>query len=154
MVFYFLQRMKVLQHSASEADTDHFFNLVENWFLTCIDGDVVSLTRATFPGDDVLFRRAQAILRDHSLRDWVFSMNITKGLAPASRDVALKWNELVQRDMEDARNISDWERDDLSRPSNRRYFRQWRQRMGIHIGKIQTRQYMSRLEISDKVLVP
>ena len=40
-------------------------------------------------------------------------MNITKGLAPASRDVALKWNELVQRDMEDARNISEWERDDL-----------------------------------------
>ena len=69
VVFYLLQFMQVLQHSASEADTDHFSNLVENWFLTCTDGDVVSLTRATFPGDDALFRRAQAILRDHSLRD-------------------------------------------------------------------------------------
>ena len=106
--------MQVLPHSASEADTDHFSNLVENWFLTCTDGDVVSLTRATSPGDDVLFHRAQAIPRDHSLRDWVFSMNITKGLAPASRDVALKWNELAQRDMADARNISEWGRDDLS----------------------------------------
>ena len=75
------------------------------------------------------------------------------GLAPDSRAAALKWNELVQRDMEDARNISEWERDDLSRSSNRRYFRQWRHRMGIKIGKIQTREYMSRLEISDKVLV-
>ena len=84
----------------------------------------------------------------------MFLMNITKGLAPASHDVALKWNELVQRDMEDARNTSEWEREDRSRSSNRRYFRQWRQRMGIKIGKIQTRENMSRLEISDKVLVP
>ena len=45
------------------------------------------------------------------------------------------------------------ERDDLSRSSNRRYFRQWRQRMGIKIGKIQTREYMSRLEMPDKFLV-
>ena len=113
VVFYLLQLMQVLQHSVSEAGADQFSNLVENLFLTCTDGDVVSLTRATSPGDDVLFHRAQAIPRDHSLRDWVFSMNITKGLAPASRDVALKWNELAQRDMADARNISEWERDDL-----------------------------------------
>ena len=55
--------------------------------------------------------------------------------------------------MEDARNISEWEREDRSRSSSRRYFRHWRQRMGIKIGKIQTIEYMSRLEISDKILV-
>ena len=107
VVFYLLQFMQVLPHSASEADTDHLFTLVENWFLACTDGDIVSLTRPSSPGDDALFRRAQAILRDHSLRDWVFSMNITKGFAPTCRDVALKWNELRHRDMADAENISD-----------------------------------------------
>ena len=55
--------------------------------------------------------------------------------------------------MEDARNISEWEREDRSRSSSRRYFRQRRQRMGIKIGKIQIRENMSRLDMSDKVLV-
>ena len=75
------------------------------------------------------------------------------GLAPASRDVALKWNELVERDMEDAENIRERERDDLSISRNRKYFRHWRKRMGIKMGKIQTREYMTRSEISDKVVV-
>ena len=73
VVFYLLQLMHVLPQSASEADTDHIYTVVENWFLACSDGEIVSLSCASFPGDDALFRRAKAILTDHSLRDWVFS---------------------------------------------------------------------------------
>ena len=35
----------------------------------------------------------------HSLRDWVFSMNVCKGLAPAGRDVAIKYDSICDTRM-------------------------------------------------------
>ena len=153
VVFYLLKIMHVLPQSANEADTDQLLSLVEDWFLASPDAEVLSFTHPCFPGDDALFRRARSILSDHSLKDWVFSMNICKGLAPVCRDVAMRWNDIVANDMEAAEDLREWERDDLSISRNRKYFKRWRNRMGIKIGKIQTREYMSRLEISDKVVV-
>ena len=69
VVFYLLKIMHVLPQSANEADTDQLLSLVEDWFLASPDAEVLSFTHPCFPGDDALFRRAQAILRDHSLRD-------------------------------------------------------------------------------------
>ena len=97
VVFYLLKLMHVLPQSASEADTDQLFSLVEDWFLASTDAEVLTFTHASFPGDDALFRRARAILSDHSLRDWVFSMNICKGLAPTCREVAMRWNDIVAK---------------------------------------------------------
>ena len=82
VVFYLLQIMGVVSSCATDADTAYLQALVENWFLSCADVEVEQLTQPSFPGDAYIFRRARSILRSITLRDWVFSMNITKGFAP------------------------------------------------------------------------
>ena len=99
VLYYLLQIMGVLMGSATEADTYYLASLVEDWFLLCTDGQDEQLTHASFPGDDSIFRRARSLLRSFALRDWVFSMNITQGLAPSTRDVALKWDDLLEREV-------------------------------------------------------
>ena len=151
-MFYLLQMMGVLLSSATDADTAYLTALVENWFLGCTDVQVEQLTQVSFPGDAFIFARARSILRSMALRDWVFSMNITKGLAPSCRDVALKLDTLAVGELlPRPGKFSDMERSDLSKRKNRAFFSNWRQKMSIKVGKIQTRQFMSRAEIADKV---
>ena len=57
---------------------------------------------------------------------WVFSMNITKGLAPTARDVALKWDDLAEREVVVGDHTSECERGDLSKRRNRAFFSSWR----------------------------
>ena len=95
VLFYLLQIMGVVLSSATDADIAYLQPLVENWFLSCTDVEVEQLTQLSFPGDAYIFRRARSILRSITLRDCVFSMNITKGLAPSCRDVAFKWDNLA-----------------------------------------------------------
>ena len=90
VLYYLLPIIGVLIGSAAETDTLYLTSLVEDWFLVCTDAQVDQLTHASFPGDESIFRRARSLLRSFALRDWVFSMNITTGLAPSARDVALK----------------------------------------------------------------
>ena len=152
VVFYLLQIMGVLLSSATDADTAYLQALVENWFLLCTDVQVEQLTQVSLPGDAFIFVRAKSILRCMALRDWVFSMNITKGLAPSCRDVALKWDTLAVGDVLPGPGVfGDMERSDVSKRKNRAFFSRWRQNMCIKVGKIQTRQFMSRAEIGDKV---
>ena len=153
VIFYLLQIMGVLLSSATDADKAYLTALVENWFLGCTDVQVEQLTQVSFPGDAFIFGRARSILRCMALRDWVFSMNITKGLAPSCASVALKWDTLVVEDvLPGAGVLGGIERSDLSQRKNRAFFSNWRKKMGIKIGKIQTRQFMSRAEIAEKVM--
>ena len=122
VVFYLLQTMGVLLSSATDADTAYLFNLVENWFLLCTDAQVEQLAHVSFPGDEFIFGRARSILRSFTLRDWVFSMNITKGLAPSARGVALKWDNLAAAEMLHGEHTGDLERRDLSKRKNRAFF--------------------------------
>ena len=151
VVFYLLQTMGVLLSSATDADTAYLLNLVENWFLLCTDADIERLTHVSFPGDEFIFTRARSILRSFKLRDWVFSMNVTKGLAPSARDVASKWDHLAASELLHGEHTADLERGDLSRRVNRQFFT-WRKKQSVKVGKIQTREYMSRAEIADKVM--
>ena len=150
-LFYLLQIIGVLLTSATDADTAYLTALVENWFLLCTDVQVEQLTQVSFPGDAFIFGRARSILRCMALRDWVFSMNITKGLAPSCRDVALKWDTLAAGEVLHGDHPGDLERRDLSKRKNRAFFSTWRQKLSIKVGKIQTRAFMSRTEIADKV---
>ena len=152
VIFYLLQIMGVLLSSATDADTAYLTELVENWFLLCTDVQVEQLTQVSFPGDAFIFGRARSIIRSVALRDWVFSMNITKGLAPSCRDVALKWDSMVPGEVLPGPGVfGDMGRSDLSHRKNRAFFSNWREKMCIKVGKIQTRQFMSRAEIADKV---
>ena len=151
VLFYLLQIMGVVLSSATDADTAYLQALVETWFLSCTDVQVEQLTQASFPGDAYIFRRARSILRSITLRDWVFSMNITKGLAPSCRDVALKWDNLAASEVLHGDDPGDLDRSDLTMRKNRAFFSTWRQKLSIKVGKIQTRAFMSRTEIADKV---
>ena len=126
VLYYLLQIIGVLHGSATEADMDYLTSLVENWFLVCIDGQVQQLTHMSFPGDEPIFPRARSLFRSFALRDWVFSMNITKGLAPSARDVALKWDDLVEREVVVGDHTSECDRGDLSKRRNRAFFSSWR----------------------------
>ena len=126
VLYYMLQIMGVLMGSATEADTYYLTSLVEDWFLVCTDAQVDQLTHASFPGDESIFRRARSLLRSFALRDWVFSMNITKGLAPSARDVALKWDDLLEREVLVEIHPSECDRGDLSKRRNRAFFSSWR----------------------------
>ena len=53
----------------------------------------------SFPGDEPIFPRARSLFRSFALRDWVFKMNIAKGLSHTARDVALKWDDLLEREV-------------------------------------------------------
>ena len=121
-MFYLLQMMGVLLSSATDADTAYLTALVENWFLGCTDVQVEQLTQVSFPGDAYIFRRARSILRSITLRDWVFSMNITKGLAPSCHFVALKWDTLAAGEVLHGDHPGDLERRDLSKRKNRAFF--------------------------------
>ena len=151
VVFYSLQIMGVVLSCATDADTAYLQALVENWFLSCTDVQVEQLTQARFPGDAYIFRRARSILHSITLRDWVFSMNITKGFAPSCRDVALKWDNLAASEVLHGDDPGDLDRRDLFMRKNRAFFSTWRQKLSIKVGKIQTRAFMSRTEIADKV---
>ena len=151
VVFYLLQIVGVVLSCATDADTAYLQALVENWFLSCTDVQVEQLTQVSFPGDAYIFRRARSILRSITLRDWVFSMNITKGFAPSCRDVALKWDNLAAGEVLHGDDPGDLDRRDLSMRKNRAFFSTWRQKLSIKVGKIQTRAFMSRTEIADKV---
>ena len=102
-------------------------------------------------GDAVLFKRARSILNDYALRDWVFSMNVPKGLAPACRDVAIRGDQISEASMPAVGALLVPLREDLSYSKHRHFFLKWRRRMGISLGKIQTREAFTRLRIADKV---
>ena len=126
VLYYLLPIIGVLIGSAAETDTLYLTSLVEDWFLVCTDAQVGQLTHACLPGDESIFRRARSILRSFALRDWVFSMNITKGLAPSARDVALKWDDLLEREVLVEDHTSECDRGDLSKRRNRAFFSSWR----------------------------
>ena len=126
VLYYLLPIIGVLIGSAAETDTLYLTSLVEDWFLVCTDAQVGQLTHACLPGDESIFRRARSILRSFALRDWVFSMNITKGLAPSARDVALKWDDLLEREVVVGDHTSECDRGDLSKRRNRAFFSSWR----------------------------
>ena len=153
VVFYFLNLMGIQPKDATEVDKDGLFRVVEDWFLACNDVEVDSFMQETIPGDACLFKRARSILNDHALRDWVFSMNVCKGLAPACRDVAAKWDEISEASLPVVGDLRGPLREDLSVPRHRHFFLKWRRRMGISLGKIQTREAFTRLQIADKVAV-
>ena len=127
--------------------------MVENWLLRCSDAQVVSLSEPTFPGDEQHFKVASSLHARQRLRDWVFSENVCKGLAPANADVALKYEELVEAEqylLEDARADSSV---DLTISRHRKWFQRWRVQYDINIGKIQTRDAFTRAEIYSKAFV-
>ena len=90
----------------------------------------------------------------HSLRDWVFSMNVCKGLAPAGRDVAIKYDSICDTRMSAFGGLLPRRRHNLELSVNRSFFIRWRYRMAIKIGKIQTREAFTRTQIAAKVAVP
>jgi hypothetical protein len=145
--------MRMLPHDASEADKDGLLRVVEEWFLACNDVEVDSFMQETFPGDASLFKRARSILNDHASRDWVFSMNVCKGLAPACRDVASKWDMILETSMPAVGDHHALQRHNLSVSRNRHFFIRWRYRMAISMGKIQTREAFTRPQIAAKVAV-
>ena len=152
-VYYSLHYLLGSVDTATPEPTEQLDEMVENWFLSCSDDEVDSLSMESCPKDAAIFRKARAMLCDHALKDWIFSMNLTKGLAPPIRDVALKWTELADGHGVLRMDSTDWERYDLSKSKHRKYFIAWRKRMTIKLGKIQTRELMSRVEIQDKVIV-
>jgi len=143
----------MLPHDASEADKDGLLRVVEERFLACNDVEVDSFMQETFPGDASLFKRARSIFNDHALRDWVFSMNVCKGLAPACRDVASKWDMILETSMPAVGDHHALQRHNLSVSRNRHFFIRWRYRMAISMGKIQTREAFTRPQIAAKVAV-
>jgi hypothetical protein len=151
VVFYLLRLMGIHPHDATEADKDGLYRVVEEWFLACNDVEVDSFMQETHPGDPFLFKRARSILHDFALRDWVFAMNVAKGLAPAGRDVAVRWDQISEASLPADGDIRGPRREDLSYSRHRYFFLRWRRRMGISLGKIQTREAFTRLGISDKV---
>ena len=132
VVFYLLSFMRMLPHDAAEADKNGLFRVVEEWFLVCNDVDVDSCMQETIPGDASLFKRARSILNDHALRDWVFSMNVCKGLAPACRDVATNWDMISEASMPAVGDHHASQRHNLSLSRNRHFFIRWRYRMAIY----------------------
>ena len=154
VVFYLLNLMRILPHDATEADKDGLFRVVEEWFLASNDVEVDSFMQETIPGDALLFKRARSIRNDHALRDWVFSMNVCKGLAPACRDVAVRWDQISEASLPAVGDLRGPQREDLSVSRHRHFFIKWRSRMGISMGKIQTREAFTRAQIGDKVAVP
>ena len=153
VVFYLLKLMGIQPKDATEADKDGLYRVVEDWFLACDDAEVDSFMQETIPGDAILFKRARSILNDYALRDWVFAMNVAKGLAPACRDVAVRWDQISEASLPADGDIRGPLREDLSYSKHRHFFLMWRQRMGISLGKIQTREAFTRLRIADKVAV-
>ena len=153
VVFYLMSLMRMLPHDATEADKDGLFRVVEEWFLACNDVEVDSFMQETLPGDASLFKRARSILNDHVVRDWVFSMNVCKGLAPACRDVAAKWDMVQTESLPAVGDHQAPERHNLELNRNRQFFIRWRFRMAITMGKIQTREAFTRQQIAAKVAV-
>jgi len=153
VVFYLLSLMRMLPHDATEADREGLFRVVEDWFLACNDIEADSFMQESIPGDASLFKRARSILKDHALRDWVFSMNVCKGLAPACRDVAIKWDMITETFMPLVGDDHASQRHNLSVSRNRHFFIRWRDRMAISMGNIQTREAFTRPQIAAKVAV-
>ena len=154
VVWYLLSLMQLMPQNATEADRDSLYRVVEDWFLASNDVEVDSFMRETLPGDASLFKRAQSILNDNTLRDWVFSMNVCKGLAPAGRDVAIKYDSICDTRMSAFGGLLPRRRHNLELSVNRSFFIRWRGRMAIKIGKIQTREAFTRTQIAAKVAVP
>ena len=122
VVFYLLSLMRMLPHDATEADQEGLFRVVEDWFLDCNDVEVDSFMQETIPGDASLFKRARSILNDHALRDWVFSMNVCKGLAPTCRDVAIKWDMIAETQVPLVGDDHASQRQNLKVSRNRHFF--------------------------------
>jgi len=114
--------MRMLPHDATEADREGLFRVVEDWFLACSDIEVDSFMQETIPGDASLFKRARSILKDHALRDWVFSMNVCKGLAPTCRDVAIKWDMIAETQVPLVGDDHASQRQNLKVSRNRHFF--------------------------------
>jgi hypothetical protein len=150
VAYYLLQLMGMEPQRASGTDTDTVLRIVEDWFLACTEDETLSLNQVSLRGDESLFRRAAHILAGHHLKDWVFSMNLTKGLAPACRDLALKWDELHVEGDVDAEPDALLSRENLSLSKNRKFFSRWRCSFGVRLGKIQTREAFTRDEIAAK----
>ena len=80
-------------------------------------------------------------------------MNVCKGLAPASRDVAARWDQISEASLPAVGDLRGPQREDLSLSRNRCFFIRWRDRMRVSMGKIQNREAFTREEIGDKVAV-
>ena len=152
-VYYILRHLLGSVDTPTLEETEQLGRMVEDWFLAWPEAEVHALATETHPKDAAIFRKARSILCDHALKGWVFSMNITKGLAPPVRDVALKWTELADKHDVLRMDSMDSDRSDLSKNKHRKYFINWRKRMHIKVGKIQTRELMSRIEIQEKVIL-
>ena len=152
-VFYLLRLMRMRLHDATEADKEGLLHVTDEWFLACNDAEVDSFMHETLPGDAALFKRARSILNDHAVRDWVFSMNVCKGLAPACRDVATNWDMILEESIPAVGDHHASHRHNLSVSRNRQFFIRWRFRMAIKMGKIHTREAFTRPQIAAKVAV-
>ena len=152
-VMYLRKQHELNRHTTASFTDEELGTLLEDWFLVCTDVEIASLQEPTYPGDQQLFKVASTLHAKHRLRNWVFSENVLKGLAPACADVALKYDGFVEEEEHLGDGHAYFSKSDLAESKHRKWFQRWRLQYDINIGKIQTRDAFTREEIYSKARV-
>ena len=141
------------QSQRRESDTvdllsvDELSVLVENQYLDLSDVDAAQLVHSALPAGQKQILRAQNLLQERRLRDWIVVQNMEKGLAPLSSSTAIQWDALQQAHVHHP-FVAD--RGDLSANRNRMWIMRYRSRWGLRLGKIPARDFMESSVIHDK----
>ena len=135
--------------SSMKSDSD-LSRMIENWFLEVPLEFVQSLQDESAACQTRASKKVATVLKANQLAKWVRTLNIESGLAPSTYDLGTHFDEISGGQ---AIGALEWElhqRAALSSNRNRAFFKKFRKRWVLKLGKIKARQVVPASEMASQ----